>query len=195
MSMGRIARELSVSPRAIYHWVPSRRALLEAIIEEAQQTLPVPADTGNWRDDLRRYRDATFEWLETYPGVSEMMLSEGITLVTRPVLEAQEAALGILRTAGLDPHSSLIAMAEFARWVGAAHTYLLADHGPALSDEIKIRTREQLATDAEEFPLVAAAGAVSTQEQLDTGFNWLLDSMARRASTEPATGDEPSDRG
>jgi AcrR family transcriptional regulator len=184
LSMGRLARELGVTSRAIYHWIPSRRDLLEAVITKAQLSLPMPVSTGDWRDDLRRYRDDTFAWMDSFPGVTDLILSEGIAVVTPPVLRAQEAGLGLLCGAGLTPRQALVALSEFARWVGAAHRYLIAGTNPRLHDDIAAESGQATTADPESYPLIAAAGAVSIAEQLELGFAWLLESVARLAEEE-----------
>lgn len=128
VTMARVARELGVTVRAIYHWVPSRAALLEAATLRAQESLPVPERTGDWRVDLRRHRDAMFTWLDTHPGVLDVHLVEGIAAAGPRVLAAHEAGLALFAGIGFAPARARLLYAEYANWVAATHHFHIRPH-------------------------------------------------------------------
>ena len=179
VTMSAVATSLEVTPRAVYHWVPSRRQLLVCIVERAQLFLPIPRDTGDWRGDLTTYRDEVLEWMRRYAGVTELMLAEHLSVVTEPVLTAQEAGLRILVNAGLSPSDALFVLAELARWIGSAHQFLVAAGAPSLHGDVARDTAHLMDERPQKYPLIAAAGNLDTGERLERSFAWLLDSVER----------------
>ncbi|TCK24599.1 TetR/AcrR family transcriptional regulator [Pseudonocardia endophytica] len=180
VTMARVARELGVTVRAIYHWVPSRAALLEAATLRAQESLPVPARTGDWRADLRRYRDAMFEWLDTHPGVLDVQLVEGIAAVGPRVLTAHEEGLALFADIGFAPRRARLLYAEYANWVAATYHFHIRPHrrtagGPDVFEQVVTDTHAAARPDAQ--PLTAAAGVMTLDDRVESGFEWLLDSI------------------
>jgi AcrR family transcriptional regulator len=54
LSMRRLAAALQVDPMSIYHHVPNKRALLQAVYQRVLEQLPIPrAGAGPWQDELR----------------------------------------------------------------------------------------------------------------------------------------------
>lgn len=47
-----VARSLGVTPMALYHHVRDKAALAELVVASVLADHPVPAETGQWRDDL-----------------------------------------------------------------------------------------------------------------------------------------------
>ncbi|MDF3319832.1 TetR/AcrR family transcriptional regulator [Rhodococcus qingshengii] len=186
LTMAEIARHLDVSSRAIYHHFSSREALLESTARYAQSKLPMPSNTGDWRADLRRYRDDTFAWLDTYPGVLDIGLLEGVYVVSERMLQAQEIGLSIMQTIGYTtPQRAYLVYSEYVKWIAGTHVYLL--RAPAGSDtqDLFDRVVEEAyanrSSSPNDYPLTAAAGTLSTSDAVEAGFEWLLDSLARAA--------------
>lgn len=180
VTMARVARELAVTPRAIYHWVPSRHDLLEAAVRRAQQAMPLPVDSGDWRGDLTRYRDDTFAWLDRHPGIVELSLTEGVTVVSPRVLDAQEAGLGLLaERLRLTPALAHFALSEFSRWVWNAHLHLRQSPGTDSYDQAVDGASTLADLDPEQYPLITAAEVLPIGDQLELSFALHLDSLAR----------------
>ncbi len=57
-SMRGLGRELGVDPMAVYHHVPSRQALFDAVVEVVWRGVEPPAATGRWEHDLRELAHA-----------------------------------------------------------------------------------------------------------------------------------------
>lgn len=189
VTMARVARELEVTPRAIYHWVPSRRALLEAAVERAQQAMPLPVDTGDWRGDLTRYRDDTFAWLDGHPGIVELSLTEGVTVVSPRVLEAQESGLRLLsERLGLTAQLAHFALSEFSRWVWNAQLHLREPAGTGSYDQAIDGASTLADLDPEQYPLITAAEVLPIGDQLELSFALHLDSLARLADQDSPAG-------
>jgi AcrR family transcriptional regulator len=117
LSMRRLGAELDVNPMAVYYHVPSKSALLDAIVEAVMTELDLshddpsapPADrilTG-----ARAYRDAMLAHVNALPAV----LSRGprSPAALRPV----ELLVGVLRDAGLPPQEAVAGMNALAALV------------------------------------------------------------------------------
>lgn len=196
VTMSRVARELGVTVRAVYHWVPSRAALLEAAVLRAQESLPQPRRTGDWRSDLRRYRDELLEWLDTHPGILDVHLVEDIAAVGPRVLSAHEAGLALFADIGFAPRRARMLLAEFAKWVGATHHFHLRPQRAAaeragLFERVVADTHTAAVPDAQ--PLTAAAGTTTLDEQLEDGFAWLLDSIEAALHRSDPDDPDPDD--
>ncbi|MCF7553730.1 TetR/AcrR family transcriptional regulator [Pseudonocardia sp. WMMC193] len=176
VTMSRVSRDLGVTVRAIYHWVPSRAALLEAAALRAQETLPVPERSGDWRADLRRHRDAMFAWLDTHPGVLDVQLIEGITAVGPRVLDAHEAGLALFTDIGFGPRRARLLYAEYAGWVGGIHHFYLRPlRRSNLFEQVVAETHA--AAEPRTEPLTTAAGTLALDERIEEGFAWMLDNI------------------
>jgi TetR/AcrR family tetracycline transcriptional repressor len=53
LTMRRLGAALGVDPMAIYHHVPDKSALFDALVERAYEEIVIPEPTGEWQDDLR----------------------------------------------------------------------------------------------------------------------------------------------
>lgn len=81
VTMHRLARELGVSPRALYNHVEHRQDVIDAVGALMMQELPVPhLDPAHWRESLRdAYRDAR-EAYRKYPRALLLAMDETLTL-------------------------------------------------------------------------------------------------------------------
>lgn len=188
LTMAGVARDLGVTPRAIYHWMPSRAALLEAAALRAQESMPAPRSTGDWRTDLRRYRDEMFDWLDTHPGVLDVQLVEGIPAVGPRVLAAHEAGLALFGDIGFAPRRARLLYAELANWIGGTHHFYLRPlRRSNLFEQVVDETHAAAQTGTE--PLTAAAGTLALDDRIEDGFTWFLDSIESTLTRpEPGAG-------
>lgn len=68
LTMRRVGAELGVEAMAIYHHVPDKAALVEAVmLRGTPGSLPVA--TGNWRDDLRALMNTLYERISAHPAL------------------------------------------------------------------------------------------------------------------------------
>jgi TetR/AcrR family transcriptional regulator, tetracycline repressor protein len=119
LTMRGLGRELGVDPMAIYHWVPNKPALLDAIVEAVWSELELPARRGPWPSQLRRLAVEVRAVLIRHPHALPILATrQG---VSAPALDALEQGIAILRGAGLAPEEALpLVAAAFHLIVGNA---------------------------------------------------------------------------
>ncbi|MER5628420.1 TetR family transcriptional regulator [Streptosporangium sp. NPDC002544] len=107
VSMREVARELDVTPMAIYYHVQNKQALLELVADVilAGIRLP-PSDAGTWMERLRLLHQETNRVLGVYPGIDAMMIDLGLTAQGRRLMDAN---IQILLDAGFDERMALLA--------------------------------------------------------------------------------------
>lgn len=124
-SMRSLGARLRADPMAIYHYFPSRTALLDGLVERVMTEVDQPALTGDWRVDaaasIRAFRVA----LLAHP--------EAVVLVAmRPpvspsAFDATESLLVALAPAGLAPRETL----DMAQMLGRMTVgHVVAQSGP-----------------------------------------------------------------
>jgi AcrR family transcriptional regulator len=69
LTMNMVADKLGVTPTALYHYVPSKQALIELVVARAFGDIqPPPPDAGPWDQRLRLFERAVREQLRRLPG-------------------------------------------------------------------------------------------------------------------------------
>jgi len=91
--MGQVANELGVTTTALYHYVPSKQALIDLVVDAALDRVQVPRqDAGAWDERLRIFEGAVRDELRRIPG-------SGLQLVAhREIRPAEQRLIDI----GLD---------------------------------------------------------------------------------------------
>jgi AcrR family transcriptional regulator len=75
VTMRRVARDLSVSPMALYWHVASKEDLQALMVDKVEGEIEIPTPSGDWRADLtktaRRYRETLLRhgWMTTFIGL------------------------------------------------------------------------------------------------------------------------------
>ena len=122
VSMRSVARRLGVEAMSLYHHVPGKEALLDAVAEEFTTAIGDPAPGGSWREALRANAEATLRELRAHPWALAIVDSRA-TPGPR-LLAHHDAVLGALRAGGLPVEL-------------AAHAYAVVDafvFGTALTE-------------------------------------------------------------
>ena len=106
-SMRRLGADLGVDPMAVYHHVPNKAALFDAIVDEVwARTSPEPPRPGEgWREIAASSFVALRRVLLAHPRLVAIMGSRPI--VTPHMLALTERSLGWLADAGLAPASAM----------------------------------------------------------------------------------------
>jgi AcrR family transcriptional regulator len=152
LSMRKLGAELGVDPMAVYYYVPSKEALLDAIVEavmaEIDLSIVKPEDSAEERImcAARAYRDVMLAHVNALP----ILLTRGpaTPVAMRPV----ELLIGVLRGAGLQPGQAMAGMNTIAAAVRGVV-------GMAASHRAEPPARERTAQDLppEEFPFLLEA--------------------------------------
>jgi TetR/AcrR family tetracycline transcriptional repressor len=117
LSMRKLGAHLGVDPMAVYHYVPNKEALLDAIVEAVMSDIPLDVDRPDEPIEERivtaatSYRDVMLAHANALP----IVLTRGprTPAAMRPV----ELLLGILRDAGLSPSQAMAGMNAIAATV------------------------------------------------------------------------------
>lgn len=101
LSMRRLGQRLGVDPMAVYHHVPNKAALFDAIVEHIWRGVRIaaPADGENWREVLQTVFSAFRERLLQHPRA--VVLVGTRPSVTPAMLRLVDDTLGRLEAAGL----------------------------------------------------------------------------------------------
>lgn len=116
LSMRRLGAELGVEAMSIYNHVPDKEAILDGVCEVVLAELPAPEGTGSWTARLRlgaiRFRELGLRHRNAFP-----------LFATRPIgahassRALAEATLAVLREAGFDAASAIMAYRTLVRYV------------------------------------------------------------------------------
>jgi TetR/AcrR family transcriptional regulator, tetracycline repressor protein len=108
LSMRALARELGAPSMTIYHYVPSKEALRELVIDHILSEIPIPGpDEGTWEERLRQLEREARRVFADHPGVSSQ-LGDG---ATAEGTRLAEGVLSILRDGGFSPKAAVLCFA------------------------------------------------------------------------------------
>jgi len=138
LSMRRLGAALGVDPMAVYHHLPNKEALLDAIVEAVMAAIDLTVDNPDDPPEerimgaARAYRDAMLAHRNALP----TMLGRGP--VTPAAMRPVELLLSILRAAGLPPGYALAGMNTIAAAVrGAVGMVASAGTEPHLQGQLE----------------------------------------------------------
>ncbi|MGK5629292.1 TetR/AcrR family transcriptional regulator C-terminal domain-containing protein [Streptomyces sp. URMC 123] len=99
LTMRRLGQELGVEAMTVYHYVPSKDALLDGLVERVlAAAVPAARASGDWQGMLRDYAGALRAALLRHPGVLPLVAVR--PAVTPATLDAVERVLTALTAAG-----------------------------------------------------------------------------------------------
>ena len=114
LTMRRLGSELGVEAMSLYRHVPSKEALLDGLVELIVLEIEVPTDNGDWAEAWRgvgrSYRQAALAHPNAFPLVTMRPLN------TPEALRRIDAAYELLRQAGLDEQTSIVAFRTLASY-------------------------------------------------------------------------------
>lgn len=110
LTMRRLGAELGVDPKAVYHYLPSKAALNDALLEALMSAIRLPEDFGQVpiRTALEQAAHAYKDALLAHPHALPVAVSR--PLVTPASLEFIERVLSRLLESGLPPRRALDAI-------------------------------------------------------------------------------------
>ena len=107
LSMRQLAKELHVTPMAIYYYFSNKDVLFERVADAVLARVPRPAPSGlNWREEMKTSALHGFRLLFNYPGLSAQIFNRP------PSKQSHELAcygIEILMAAGIDARSAALA--------------------------------------------------------------------------------------
>ncbi|WP_308336856.1 TetR/AcrR family transcriptional regulator [Terrabacter sp. Ter38] len=178
VSMRRIARELGVTPMALYWHFADKRALLGAMAEQVILETHFDDDpTADWRDRYRNVLAALVDLLHAHSWMGRLVIERVVLLPS--YLAALETMLDSLRVAGLAPDLAAMVVQQSVQTVVG-----LVDHEPPKvvpeTEAIERAVVEASLRDLDptEFPNVRAAAASLVREpHVDDYYRTGLDTL------------------
>ncbi|MGZ4198616.1 MAG: TetR/AcrR family transcriptional regulator, partial [Thermoleophilia bacterium] len=120
------ADRLGVEAMSLYHHVPSKAALLEAMADQLGRTLPLPPAVA-WRESLLAAARSWRDLARQHPGVFPLLATRATA--GEALLDRVAILIGRLQAGGFTPPASARAMSSF---ICSLNGFLLAAGVPAL---------------------------------------------------------------
>ncbi len=147
LSMRSLARDLDVTPMALYHHVADKQELLSILVDEVLAPIEVPEfDFGTWQERLTELQRSSNESSDRYPGIDLVASSTKVTAQGERIMRGyvqilrdggfseREAMLGLCTITTLRYGSSL-ANRQFRGTSGPVETNRTDGESPTLVNE------------------------------------------------------------
>lgn len=185
VSMRALAGRLGVEAMSLYHWVASKRELIDAMVATVVAETPPPDPALPWREAVRAIAIDVHEALRRHPWAAGRMMNAG---PSQPRLRNSDALLGAMRRAGFTANQTHLAYHVIeSHIIGSAMWFasIPADvdaraaeavDGPILADYPHLREHIDL-----------HARGIASGNTFTTGLDLLLDGFAGWLDDQPAT--------
>jgi TetR/AcrR family tetracycline transcriptional repressor len=176
LSMRRLAKELGVDPMAIYHHLPSKRALLFALIEEVFSEMRAPEevdDPGDWRGRVRAWAHGFRDVARAHPRLVPHLASYP-EAAAQATLESTEELYAAFDAAGITPREIVGAVGVVVDYLNG---YALAEASGALGDPGEHQEMLEMlqARPQEKLPTMRRTLEALANEDLATDFEFGLE--------------------
>ena len=164
----RLARELGVTPMALYWHFESKQELLYALGDRLLADLDVSADgRATWQERLHALVRSLMGVLRAHPSAAGLIAE--LPMSAEHALQATEAALQILGDGGFTPEEAVDVTEQIVR---VTTSIAVAGFEPSHSPEVEARKQEAFrALPGERFPRIrAAAEPLSRSSDRDAFF-------------------------
>jgi AcrR family transcriptional regulator len=190
LTMRRVADEIGVSASALYGYVANKEELVQLVLEQIIQEIPVPPEKIDWQDFVRGFAREMYGIFKRHPGVAQLTM--GRVPFGPSMMAGAERMLGELRAAGLPDQVAAFVGDLGSLYVGA--TAYEQDVSPVTdpaafvvqaANWLKSLPRDQFPNTVELADLLVAGTA-------DDRFEWGLDVLVRGLAsylTSPPTAD------
>jgi len=147
ISMRRLASEVGMTPMAVYRHVPSKDALLDALVEHVLSRLDfsAPARTP-WSEHARIAVRSLWKQMHQHPWLVSLLLRG--PLLNRGVFRASESAFHVLRDAGFDDETAIRVLRVLVGYTVGFASLAIARRG--------VDAKRYREVPADEFPTRAA---------------------------------------
>jgi AcrR family transcriptional regulator len=180
LSMRRLARELGVTPMALYVHFRNKDELIDAVVDLGARELELPSDRGPWKRQLVLLMSEIRRNVERHPGA--LWIRRARPLMSPGVMRGPELGYRILRSAGFSKANAASAWrALFSYTLGFA-----SFSAEAATEDARRHARAALvALPEDEFPELSGAAseavaAMGGEAQFEFGLRCLLDGLERR---------------
>lgn len=107
VTMRRIGRELGVEAMSLYGHVRDKEDILDGVTESVMSQFLFPPATGDWTKDVHTMAREWRRLLSLHPGVLRLLAERHKPLEGIAVYRPMDAALGVLRSAGLSAREAV----------------------------------------------------------------------------------------
>jgi AcrR family transcriptional regulator len=178
VTMRRIGRELGVEAMSLYNHVEDKDDILNGVTERVMTGFDYPPFTGDWLDDARAMAREWRRLLGLHPSVCQLLAERHKPLEGLASFRAMDAALGLLRRAGLSDRDAAQAFNALGSYILG---YVTMEQGLMLGNDEAHAKQHDLAMDALQGSgldnVVACLphfADCNTDQQFDFGLDLIL---------------------
>lgn len=177
LTMRSLGAELGVEAMTLYHYVPTKDALLDGLVERAfTLAAPDPDTSRPWQESLRDYAHGLYRGLLRHPGV--LPLASSRPAVTPDLLDGVEGYLRMLTDAGL-PLGRALHIINILTLFVIGHATAAAQTSPSAkpSDSDAGATAWVADLDTERYPLLVEAARTGQGTDDDERFAIAVEAL------------------
>jgi TetR/AcrR family transcriptional regulator, tetracycline repressor protein len=145
VTMRRIGRELGVEAMSLYNHVEDKDDILNGVTERVMTEFDYPPFTGGWDVDARALAREWRRLLNLHPSVCQLLAERHKPLEGLAAFGAMDAALGLLRGAGLSDRDAAQAFNALGSYILG---YVTMEQGLMLGNDEENAKQRDLAMDA-----------------------------------------------
>jgi TetR/AcrR family transcriptional regulator, tetracycline repressor protein len=145
VTMRRIGRELGVEAMSLYNHVEDKDDILSGVTERVMTGFDYPPFTGDWFEDGRAMAREWRRLLGLHPSVCQLLAERHKPLEGLAAFGAMDAALGLLRSAGLSERDAAQAFNALGSYILG---YVTMEQGLMLGNDEEHAKQHDLAMDA-----------------------------------------------
>jgi AcrR family transcriptional regulator len=142
--MRRIGRELGVEAMSLYNHVQDKDDILEGVTERVMNEFEFPPSTGDWLEDARAMAHEWRRLLGLHPSVCQLLAERHKPLEGLASYRAMDAALGLLRSAGLSDRDAAQAFNALGSYILG---YVTMEQGLMLGNDEEHAKQHDMAMD------------------------------------------------
>lgn len=145
VTMRRIGRELGVEAMSLYNHVEDKDDILSGVTERVMTEFEYPAWTGDWVQDGHAMSHEWRRLLNLHPSVCQLLAERHKPLEGLAAFGAMDAALGLLRRAGLSDRDAAQAFNALGSYILG---YVTMEQGLMLGNDEEHAKEHEAAMDA-----------------------------------------------
>jgi AcrR family transcriptional regulator len=145
VTMRRIGRELGVEAMSLYNHVEDKDDILNGVTERVMTEFEYPPFSGDWLEDARAMAREWRRLLGLHPSVCQLLAERHKPLEGLASYRAMDAALGLLRSAGLSDRDAAQAFNALGSYILG---YVTMEQGLMLGNDEENARQHDMAMDA-----------------------------------------------
>jgi AcrR family transcriptional regulator len=145
VTMRRIGRELGVEAMSLYNHVEDKDDILNGVTERVMTEFEYPPFSGDWLEDARAMAREWRRLLGLHPSVCQLLAERHKPLEGLASYRAMDAALGLLRSAGLSDRGAAQAFNALGSYILG---YVTMEQGLMLGNDEENARQHDMAMDA-----------------------------------------------